>query len=268
MIASRLLSIRQGAVIAPAFMLVITFATMPGPPPEHGEMAVSTRKVERKRGILLSLAGSLALTALGNGPAWGEQAQVTREMLVAEAERAPGPTKGRENAPITVVEFSDFQCSFCRKFWKETLPRIEAEYIDTGKARFIYRHLVVLGPFSERAAGAAECAREQGKFWPYHDRLFEKAGRLAFTDARLMEELGLNRGAMDACIASGRHADRILRESALARRLGASGTPAFLVNGALLIGAHPFETFKRILDATGQKPSVPTTVSPVTAPRP
>jgi len=166
------------------------------------------------------------------------------------------------------VEFSDFQCSFCRKFWKETLPKIEADYIDTGKARFVFRHLAVLGPLSVRAAEAAECAREQGKFWPYHDRLFEKAGRLAFTDARLMEELGLDRAALETCLASGLHTDLILAESALARRLGASGTPTFLINGSLLIGAHPFETFKRILNAAAKRPPVPATPGPGVAPRP
>lgn len=231
-------------------------------------MAASRGKGECRRAMLRSLALALTIVALGEYPAWGQSIQVTREMLVAVAERAPGPTKGGEDAPITIVEFSDFQCSFCRKFWKETLPKIEAEYINAGKARFVYRHLAVLGPFSERAAEAAECAGEQGKFWPYHDRLFEKAGRLAFTDARLTEELRLDRAALEACIASGRHTDRILGESALARRLGASGTPTFLINGKLLIGAHPFETFKRILDATAKEPSVPATPGPGAAPRP
>jgi protein-disulfide isomerase len=212
-------------------------------------MEVATPRVALGRGVLLFLVVSLAIVAQATPPASGQQVQVTRAMLVADAERAPGPTKGREGAPVTIVEFSDFQCSYCRKFWKETLPRIEAEYIDTGKARFVYRHLAVLGPFSEQAAEAAECAREQGKFWPYHDRVLEKTGRLAFTDARLMEELQLDRAAMQACIASGRHVDRIRREAALARRLGASGTPAFLINGRLLIGAHPFETFKQVIDA-------------------
>ncbi len=219
-------------------------------------------------GSILLFALSLAIIALGHDQVWGEQTRIAREMLVAQAERAPGPTKGREDAPITIVEFSDFQCNFCRKFWKETLPHIEAEYINAGKVRFVYRHLVVLGPFSERAAEAAECAREQGKFWAYHDRLFENAGRLAFTDARLMDELRLDPTAFDACMASGRHIDRIRGESAVARRLGATGTPAFLINGKLLIGAHPFATFKRILDAIGKESSVPATPGPAPARQP
>jgi protein-disulfide isomerase len=244
------------------------FSSQAGPPPERGEMAPATRNVERRRGMLLFLVLSPIFIALGNGPALAHQAQVTREMLVAEAERAPGSTKGHDDAPITIVEFSDFQCSFCRKFWKETLPKIEAEYVATGKARFIFRHLAVLGPVSERAAEAAECARDQGKFWAYHDRLYEKAGRFGFTEPQLMEDLRMDRVAMEACIASGRHADRILRETSLARRLGANGTPTFLINDKLLIGAHPFETFKRMLDALGTGRSDPANPEPTPTPRP
>ena len=240
-----------------------------GPPKatfKLGSRSCVMRKVKPGSGML-RVALALAIIVLGNQWAWGEPLPVTHGTLVTEAERAPGPTKGRKDAPVTIAEFSDFQCSYRRKFWKETLPRIEAEYITTGKARFVYRHFVALGPFSERAAEAAECAREQGQFWAYHDRLFERAGRLSFTDPRLMEELRLNPTALDVCIRSGRHAERISRESALARRLGASGTPTFLINGNLLIGAHPFETFKRILDA-GKAPSVPATPGSATAPRP
>jgi protein-disulfide isomerase len=217
---------------------------------------------------------SLAIIGFTHAQLWGQQAQVTRETLVAAAERGPGPTKGREDAPITMVEFSDFQCSFCRKFWEETLPKIEAEYINTGRVRFVYRHLTALGPFSERAAEAAECAREQGKFWPYHDRLFGRAARPPFADGRLKEyarELRLDPAAFDACLGSGRHKERILGEFGLAAQLGATGTPTFLINGKLLIGAHPFETFKRVLDAmlagaAGKSPSTPALPGSGTAP--
>ena len=191
------------------------------------------------------------VAAIGTGAAWAEEVRITREMVVAAVERNPGPTKGREDAPITIVEFSDFQCGFCRRFWQETLPRLEAAYINPGKARFVYRHLIALGPLSEQAAHGAECAREQGKFWPYHDRLFEQTGPLAFTEKRLKgyaRDLELEGKAFDTCMASGRHRDRIRQETQVARYLGATGTPTFLINGQLLIGAQPFETFDRILD--------------------
>ena len=216
----------------------------------------------------------LAVVALGNGAAWAGEAPATRETLVAAVENGPGPTKGQPNAPISVVEFSDFQCSFCRKFWQETFPKLEAEYIKTGKVRFVYRHFIALGPLSEQAAHAAECAGEQGKFWPYHNLLFERAGPLAFTDGRLKEyarELGLDPRALDGCMTSGRYKDRIRQESAAAHYLGATGTPTFLIGGQLLIGAHPFETFKRALDAIlavaeGKPASTQVLPSPATAP--
>lgn len=216
----------------------------------------------------------VAVLGLASGPVWGGEVAVTRMAVVAAVERRPGPTKGREDAPITVVEFSDFQCTFCRKFWKETLPKLEAEYIKPGKVRFVYRHLVVLGPFSEQAAHAAECAGEQGRFWPYHDLLFERAGPLAFTEGRLKEyarELRLDPNAFEACMASGRPKDRIRQETGVARFLGATGTPTFLIGGQLLIGAHPFETFKRVLDAMLavdelKAPSTPVPPGPATAP--
>lgn len=216
----------------------------------------------------------LASVPLANGPASGGEVQVTREVVVAAVEREPGPTKGRDDAPITIVEFSDFQCPFCRKFALETLPKLEAEYIDTGKVRFVYRHLIGLGAPSAQAAHGAECAREQGKFWPYHDLLFEQTGALAFMKGRLKgyaRELGLDEKAFDACMASGRHQDRIRQETEVARYLGATGTPAFLINGQLLIGARPFETFKRALNAMldaaeGKAPSIRIAPGPATAP--
>jgi len=191
---------------------------------------------------------SLVILGLSAAPAPGQETRVSREALVAAAERGPAAAKGRDDAPITVVEFSDFRCSFCRKFWKETLPRIEADYISAGKVRLVYRHLVVLGPASQRAAEAAECAGEQGRFWKYHDALFEQGGR-SLPDARVAAEIGLDPAAHEACVASGRHRERVLGETAIAQSVGATGTPAFLINGRLLIGAHPFETFKRVLDA-------------------
>lgn len=197
------------------------------------------------------LALWFSLAAFASGQGRGEEPRVTREALLMVVERGPGPVKGRPDAPVIVVEFSDFRCSYCRKFWSETLPRIEAEYIATGKVRFVYRHLVALGPPSARAAEAAECAGEQGRFWAYHDVLFERAASAFFTDGPLTEyakELGFDLSAFDACLTSGRHRERILSESTIARSLGAAGTPTFLINGRLLIGAHPFETFKYVLD--------------------
>lgn len=205
-----------------------------------------------RRGLWLPLGAiALAVAAATAGPLECGEVAPSPEAVIAAVERAPGPTKGEANAPLTLVEFSDFQCGFCRKFCRETLPRIEERYIREGKVRFVYRHLALLGPMSAQAAEAAECAHEQGKFWPYHDRLFERAGPFAFTVARLKgyaRELGLDGGAFDRCMDAGKHRVKVRNETLVGQFLGATGTPAFLINRKLLIGAHPFEVFQRAID--------------------
>jgi len=163
-----------------------------------------------------------------------------------------GPKKGSDKAPVTLIEFSDFQCSFCRKFWQITLPLIENKYVSTGKVRFVYRHFAILGKPSEASAQAAECAGEQGKFWEYHDKLFASAGSpLAFTNGKLKgyaKELGLKSQAFDQCLDSGKHLKKVEGETSIAALLGARGTPAFFLNGQMLVGAQPFEVFEAVIE--------------------
>ena len=167
-----------------------------------------------------------------------------------------GPAKGSEAAPITIIEFSDFQCSYCRKFWKETLPRLEAEYVKPGKIRFVYRHLAILGEQSVSAGQGAECARDQGKFWEYHDKLFASQGPFAFTMGNLKhyaKELGLNAVAFNQCLDSGKYSQKVDAETGLGSTLGLRGTPSFFINGRPLIGAHPFETFQLVIEEELEK---------------
>jgi len=162
-----------------------------------------------------------------------------------------GPTLGNANAPVTIVEFSDFQCSFCRKFWADTLPKLKDTYIRQGKARFIYRHFAILGKFSEQAAMAAECAGEQGKFWEYHDKLFANQGGLAFTQSKLehhARELGLKAANFKRCLTTEKYREKVEGETAVAASLGARGTPTFFVNGRLMVGAQPLEVFQAIIE--------------------
>lgn len=161
------------------------------------------------------------------------------------------PTLGSPSAPVTIIEFSDFQCSFCKRFWVETLPRLKEAYLDTGKARFIYRHFAILGKHSEQAALAAACAQEQGKFWEYHDQLFRNQGGLAFTEAKLKQysdDIGLNAGVFGTCLGTGKYREKVERETAAAVNLGGRGTPFFIVEQRLLFGAQPYSVFQRIID--------------------
>jgi protein-disulfide isomerase len=163
-----------------------------------------------------------------------------------------GASRGSVKAPVTLIEFSDFRCSFCRRFWQTTLPLLDKKYISTGKVRFIYRHFAVLGKPSEVAAQAVECAGEQAKFWEYHDKLFANvASPLAFTDGKLKgyaKELGLKSQAFDQCLDSGKHLKKVESETNIASLLGARGTPAFFLNGQMIVGAQPFEVFESLIE--------------------
>jgi protein-disulfide isomerase len=161
------------------------------------------------------------------------------------------PMLGSASASVWIVEFSDFQCGYCRKFWQDTLPKLKESYIEKGNVRFTYRHFAVLGRPSEQAALAAECAAEQKQFWPYHDKLFENQGRALFTDSnfkRMAAETGLSADRFGACLGSGKYRDKIERETATAAYLGGRGTPLFFVNQKLLPGAQPYALFQKIID--------------------
>jgi protein-disulfide isomerase len=197
------------------------------------------------------------LTALCLGIPWtgwaGEQqkGEWTRADIIAALERGPGPTKGLADAPVRMVYFTDFQCGYCRKFATETLPKIEEHFIRPGNVRFVFRHLAILGEASAQAARASSCAFDQGKFWEYHDALFARTSPLAFNTARLKQyakEIRLDEQTFGACLDKQTHAKRVEAESLMGRALGATGTPAFLINGELVLGAHPFETFQQALD--------------------
>jgi protein-disulfide isomerase len=177
------------------------------------------------------------------------QAQTVEKSLAA---LGSSPTLGSSDAHVAVVEFSDFQCSYCKKFWADTLPPLKEIYINKGQARFTYRHFAILGKSSQQAAQATECAGEQGKFWGYHDRLFANQGGLAFTDSKLNQyarELRVNGGKFAECLNSGRYRRKVEEETAVAASLGARGTPTFFVNNRLLVGAQPFEVFRAVIEA-------------------
>ena len=177
----------------------------------------------------------------------------SRSLSVEEtlAALGKGPALGSEGAPVTIVEFSDFQCSFCRKFWSDTLPKLKETYIKRGKARFIYRHFAILGKFSEQAAMAAECAGEQEKFWEYHDMLFANQGGLAFTQSKLEQygrKLGLDAGKFNQCLTNEKYRKKVEGETTVAASLGGRGTPTFFVNGRLMVGAQPLDVFQAVIE--------------------
>ena len=161
---------------------------------------------------------------------------------------AAGPARGAEDARITIVEFSDFQCPFCRRVIP-TLDAILEKYPDD--VRVVYRNMPLGNhPRARPAAEAALCADDQGKFWAYHDRLFENTRKLADEDLlRYAEELELDKEQFVKCFEEKRFAEQVETDMQDGARAGVSGTPAFFVNGILVSGAKPAEDFFRIIDA-------------------
>jgi protein-disulfide isomerase len=166
---------------------------------------------------------------------------------------------GDPNAPITVIEYADFQCPYCAAFARQTKPRIIAEYVETGKVYFVYRDLPIaeIHPGAILASHVANCAAEQGGFWQMHGRLFQgfeagewQRGGLEGLQIFLgyARELGLDDAALRSCVESNRYASSIEADVRAAAERGIQSTPVFLINGQPLIGAQPFETFQRAFD--------------------
>jgi protein-disulfide isomerase len=172
-----------------------------------------------------------------------------------------GRVQGKADAPLTLIEYSDFTCGYCMKFFKETLPRLQASYIDTGKVRFVYRDY----PRADRGVGveaavAARCAGAQGRYWAMHDRLFGEGSRLdsgSFKSAA--KSLGLNQAEFGKCFDERRHLESIFQDRREANRWGFHGTPGFIlmqtvagptenVPAVAIPGAFPFEAFAEEID--------------------
>ncbi|RME81522.1 MAG: hypothetical protein D6775_13360 [Caldilineae bacterium] len=202
------------------------------------------------------------------------------DALVAQAETgslpanvatvAPSPTPdtnfspetvsvlGSPDAPVTMIEFSDYQCPFCLRHFQQTMPQIKAQYIDTGKVRYIFKDFPIasIHPQAPKAAEAAECAGEQGMYWPMHDRLFQ--GQQAEWNQNpdavnifkgYATELGLDREAFDACLDGGKYEAEVAADLNEGIRAGVTGTPSFFINGRFISGAQPFQVFQQTIDS-------------------
>jgi len=170
------------------------------------------------------------------------------------------PYLGDANAPITIVEFGDYQCFYCNKFFHETEDQIYENYIKTGKAKLIFKDFTIIGPDSIVAAHAAHCADEQGKFWEYHDTLYnnwngENNGWAAAENQnKFAQGLGLDMTAFSECMSSEKYTQKIQASTNDAQTLGLSGTPGFFIIGpnnnvVRVPGAQPFDVFVNVLES-------------------
>jgi len=174
------------------------------------------------------------------------------------------PIRGDPNAPITIVEFSDFQCPFCARFHVQTLPLLIEEYIDSGKVNLVYRDFPIqsIHPNALPAAVAAECANEQGKYWEYHDTLFEKqnswnrldSDTVISTFSQYAEDVGLEQQQFDSCLGSGKYLEEVQGDLSDGRDYDITGTPGFFIGNdeigfVKINGAQPFDSFQKVIDA-------------------
>jgi len=158
--------------------------------------------------------------------------------------------KGSENAKVTLIEYSDFQCPYCARHYG-TINQVVENYGD--KVRIVFRHFPLsFHPEAQKAAEASECASEQGKFWEMHNKIFEAntAGTMSVTKWKEeAKNLGLNTKKFNDCLDSGKYADKISQMAAGGSAAGVEGTPATFVNGELVSGALPYDQFKQIIDS-------------------
>src|SRR3990167_5060162 len=166
------------------------------------------------------------------------------------------PILGDKDAKVTIVEFSDFQCPFCKSLFDDSLPQIKKDYVDTGKIKFAYRHypLTSIHTNAQKAAEASECANEQDNFWGYHDELFKNQADWEALDSAAAQEkfveyanaIGLDGATLGKCVSGGVMVEKVQEDIDDGNSAGVDGTPATFINGYLITGAVPYEEFKSL----------------------
>jgi protein-disulfide isomerase len=195
-----------------------------------------------------------AVPASAQAPASASQTQAfprleqPQEVVPADDPRAIGDP----NAPVTIIEYSDFQCPFCLRHIQQVFPELKAKYIDTGKVRYVFRNFIAVPQHyaAPAAAVAGMCAAEQGQFWPLHDKLFTSVPQWSFNPitspdsfSKYAKEIGLDVEKFDACQLNSDISDQVLAEGQVALQLGIDGTPGFMVGQYFVSGAQPLSAF-------------------------
>jgi len=218
---------------------------------------------------VIVVGGFIAFTGNGGSPTGAAvgapnptqvPSQPSQQPSVVSASVDDDPFIGNENAPVAIIEFSDYQCPFCQRFWSQTLPLLKSEYIDTGKVKFVYRDFPLdsIHPFATPAAEAAECVRDAAGgsnevYFEYHDKIFTNQQSLNNDNLKVWaQELGYN---IDDCLSSGKFTSEVRKDLADGQSAGGRGTPFFVIigsngQGTPLSGAQPYPAFKQIIDAS------------------
>jgi protein-disulfide isomerase len=201
--------------------------------------------------------GEIAITNPGAAVPSGQNGQQAAPAPGAKVNVAIGgfPVQGNKDAKVTIIEFADFRCPFCEQFFTNTLPQITSDYVNTGKVKFAFRNFAFLGPASTVAADASECASDQGKFWDFYSYLYKN--QPAETDISMYNtdtltqaavSLGMDDNKFRSCLDNKTGDAKAAKDLADGQAAGISGTPTFVINGTLVVGAQPYAAIKAIID--------------------
>lgn len=226
----------------------------PIPPPEKDHI-----KVPRRGLIMVTLLVAFFGLGLGSGYlAWGYnwptpeptlQVTIPEDLQRFDVSEDGNPSIGPADAPITIIEFSDYQCPFCTKWHDEVFVRLIKEYPDT--VRIVYRDFPLnsIHPAATAAAEAANCANEQGNYWDYHSALFsEKYGLEREGFIKYAQDINLDVPAFTQCFDERRYAAEVQADYEYAAQLGIRSTPTFFLNGIPIVGAQPYDLFRQVIE--------------------
>jgi protein-disulfide isomerase len=197
----------------------------------------------------LQAGGNPAAASSGDSSATAAADTVTTTFQTREANRL-----GDKNAKVVFIEFADFQCPYCERWYQQVEPQIIRQYVQSGQVTMVYKHLAFLGQESEWAAQAAECAADQNKFWEYHDYLYQHQNgenQGAFTKDKLIgfaQALELDMAKFTPCLANDETLDRVQADTEEGKQVRATGTPTFFINGLRIVGAQPYGTYQAAID--------------------
>ena len=185
-------------------------------------------------------------------PSPGQQQQIPQRQDISLDN---DPVLGNKDAPVTIVSFEDYQCPYCGRAFQQTFPLLKKDYVDTGKVKMVFRdYPLPFHPNAEPAAEASECAHEQGKFWEFHDGLFNNQESLGTEFyMKLAGDLKLDTAKFKQCIESGKYKQEVQDDFSYGSQVGVSGTPTFFVNGIMLVGAQPYQAFQQVIEAELKK---------------
>ena len=200
-------------------------------------------------------AGQSTTSQAGQQAAAGQNPGTTTQPVYANVSNGHIPPLGSSNAKVKIIEFADLRCPYCDAWFKDVLPQIKKNYIDTGKVELYFRHFAFLGSASTLAANGAECANEQGKFWDYYDYMYtnqpDESDTSMYTVDNLTSvasQLGMDSSQFNTCLSGNKYNNNVTADYNDGTKAGVSGTPTFYVNGYQIVGAEPYSVFQKAID--------------------